>query len=201
MWLPRGVGRIDPAEATVMRWPVPLANMSGAAALMPLITLSRLTSICTRAAELGSSENGPTHIRPALLMKMSTGPSSRATSSRNALRQSGSVTSSLQAWAPRSVAVSRAASRSTSPIATCAPAPVNSAAVSRPIPRAPPVIATTCLVSVRVRLMPQPLCASHVPAPADSGRNRPASCAWANRRTVFFGADDRAWSARNPSVL
>src|ERR1700704_4090845 len=92
-----------------------------------------------------SSANGVTGMIPALLTTTSSGPSSRSASSRKAAKELRSVTSSANATVPppSSAAVASASSRSRSPIATRQPLRTSAVAVALPIPRAPPVIATT----------------------------------------------------------
>src|SRR4051812_15035156 len=92
-----------------------------------------------------SSTNGVTGMIPALLTTTSIGPSWRSASSRKASKEARSVTSSASATVPppSPAAVSSASVRSRSPIATRQPLRTSAAAVALPIPRAPPVIATT----------------------------------------------------------
>src|SRR4051794_36148008 len=82
---------------------------------------------------------------PALLITTSTGPSCLSASSRKATKDGRSVTStgSARVPPPSSVAVFSASGRSRSPIASRQPLRTSAAAVALPIPRAPPVIATT----------------------------------------------------------
>src|SRR5262249_31185070 len=82
---------------------------------------------------------------PALLTMTSSGPSWRSASSRKARRELRSVTSSGSATVPppRPAAVCSASARSRSPIATRQPLRTSAVAVALPMPRAPPVIATT----------------------------------------------------------
>src|SRR6185436_9323082 len=98
-----------------------------------------------------SSAKRPSCMIPALLISASSGPSWASVSSRKRSNDSRSVTSSGSASVPppSSSAVRSASSTSRSPIATRAPLRTSAAAVARPIPRAPPVIATTLPVSER----------------------------------------------------
>src|SRR5436305_360362 len=82
---------------------------------------------------------------PALLMTTSSWPSSRSDASRKAEKEPRSVTSSERATLPppSSAAVCSASAKSRSPIATRQPLRTSAVAVALPIPRAPPVIATT----------------------------------------------------------
>src|SRR4051794_32154681 len=92
-----------------------------------------------------SSAKGVTGMIPALLTTMSSGPSSRSAASRKAAKEPRSVTSSARATVPppRPAAVASASFNSRSPIATRQPLRTSAVAVALPIPRAPPVIATT----------------------------------------------------------
>src|SRR6185295_10776424 len=96
-----------------------------------------------------SSTKGVTGMIPALLITTSTGPSSRSAASRKVAKEVRSVTSSGKATMPppSPAAVSSARARSRSPIATRQPLRTSAIAVALPIPRAPPVIATTLPVS------------------------------------------------------
>src|SRR6188474_1449513 len=98
-----------------------------------------------------SSTKGVTGMIPALLITTSTGPSSRSAASRKAAKELRSVTSSGRAIVPPPSprAVSSARARSRSPIATPHPLRISAVAVALPIPRAPPVIATTLPLSER----------------------------------------------------
>src|SRR5690349_6613620 len=88
---------------------------------------------------------------PALLISTSIGPSSRSAASRKSAKERRSVTSSDSATVPppSSVAVCSASCRSRSPISTRQPLRTSAVAVDLPIPRAPPVIATTLPPSER----------------------------------------------------
>ncbi len=88
---------------------------------------------------------------PALLTMTSRRPSSLVTSSRNAVKAGRSVTSRRRAMVPppRDCAVRSAVSRSTSPMATFAPLATSARAVAAPMPRPPPVMATTLPCSER----------------------------------------------------
>src|SRR5262249_21002810 len=98
-----------------------------------------------------SRSNGVTGMIPALLISTSTGPSCRSASSRKAAKESRSVTLSWIAIVPppSSAAARSAGSRSRSPSATRQPLRTSARAVVLPIPRAPPVIATTLPPSER----------------------------------------------------
>src|ERR1700679_1230127 len=98
-----------------------------------------------------SSTIAVTGMIPALLMTVSTGPSWRSVSARNASKEERSVTSSGSAIVPppRPAAVSSASATSRSPMATRHPLRTSAVAVALPIPRAPPVIATTLPFSER----------------------------------------------------
>src|SRR6187399_181890 len=97
----------------------------------------------------GSSSNAVTGMIPALLITTSSGPSSRSAASRKAAKEPRSVTSSGSAMVPppSSPAVCSASSRSRSPMATRQPLRTSAVAVALPMPRAPPVIATTLPLS------------------------------------------------------
>ena len=88
---------------------------------------------------------------PALLITASIGPSWRSVSARKASKEARSVTSSGSAIVPppSPAAVCSASARSRSPIATRQPLRTSAVAVALPIPRAPPVIATTLPFSDR----------------------------------------------------
>src|SRR3954452_21956941 len=98
-----------------------------------------------------SSTNGVTGITPALLITTSTGPSWRSASSRKLANEPRSLTSSASPTLPppSSAAAASASEESRSPIATRQPLPTSARAVALPIPRAPPVIATTLPFSDR----------------------------------------------------
>src|SRR5207344_3462705 len=98
-----------------------------------------------------SSTSAVTGMIPALLTTTSTGPSWRSVSSRKAANDSRSVTSSGSAIVPppRPAAVCSASSSSRSPMATRQPLRTSAAVVALPIPRAPPVIATTLPLRLR----------------------------------------------------
>src|SRR6187549_694355 len=98
-----------------------------------------------------SSASGVTGMIPALLISTSSGPSWRSASSRKAAKELRSVTSRPTAIVPppSSSAVRRASATSTSPRATRHPLRTSAAAIALPIPRAPPVIATTLPLSER----------------------------------------------------
>ena len=103
-------------------------------------------SIIRLAVASVSSTNGPIGMIPALLISTSSGPSRSSTWSRKAAKLSRSVTSSGSPMVPApqlGSAVCSAREASMSPIATRAPWAISAAAVARPIPRPPPVIATT----------------------------------------------------------
>jgi hypothetical protein len=104
-----------------------------------------LMSIIRRAVASSSSTNDPIGMIPALLISTSSGPSRSETWSRKRANESRSVTSSASPTAsvPNCAAASSASGLSRSPIATLAPLAAIAFAVSLPIPRAPPVIATT----------------------------------------------------------
>ena len=109
------------------------------------MTPIRLISIWRRKESSDSSMNGVVGMIPALLTITSRGPSWRSASSRNPSKEARSLTSSAKATLPppSPAAVCSASGRSTSPIATRQPRRTNASAVALPIPRAPPVIATT----------------------------------------------------------
>ena len=131
--------------------PWPRASMPGRAAFMPLMTPWTLMSRIRCAVASLSSKNGPMGMIPALLTSTSSDPKRSSTAVRNARNEAGSVTSSANAatFGPSSAAASWPACGSTSPIATFIPSLTHSRAVSRPIPRAPPVIAITFPASIR----------------------------------------------------
>src|SRR5262245_16316200 len=112
--------------------------MPGNAAPSPLTTPRRFTSICRSRSSGGVSRNEPACATPALF----TNTSGSSTAAMNAANESRSRTSRTCAVAPICAAAAVAASSSTSPIATFAPAWAKARAVARPMPRAPPVIAT-----------------------------------------------------------
>ena len=80
------------ADATLTMCPRPRSTIPGARALVPLMTPCRLTSTIARATACGSLSTEPSGMMPALLTRASIGPTS-AVASRNAVHDSGSVTS------------------------------------------------------------------------------------------------------------
>ena len=87
---------------------------------------------------------------PALFTSTSTGPRRASAASRNAAKDAASVTSRANpaARSPSSAAVAVELCSSRSPMATLAPRRTTSVAIAAPIPRAPPVTATTRPASV-----------------------------------------------------
>ena len=127
-------------------WPRPRCFIFGMTSLHPVMTPTTLMSIWRRVVASSSSSNGPSGMMPALLMSTSTGPSVRSTSSRKCANEARSQTLSANASTlpPSSSAVLRASSTSRSPMPTRAPWRASARAVALPIPRAAPVMATTC---------------------------------------------------------
>src|SRR5881227_3415062 len=126
-------------------WPRPRRSLPGRASFVPVRQPRTLTSKTRRATSSGSSIIGPMGMIPALLTSTSSGPTSRSMSARNAAKESRSVTSRPEARTsvPSRSAAAVTALPSTSPIATRAPAARRARAVDSPIPRPPPVTATT----------------------------------------------------------
>src|SRR3954452_5535076 len=142
--MPGGVN-LPAEEATLTMCPRPRGTIRSSASLVPVIGPCKLMSTWRAWLASSSSTNGPRWRIPALLIITSIGPSSDSTRPRKASNEARSVTSSSKAAVgePISPAAVRAASASTSPIATRAPFPASAPAVARPMPRAPPVMATT----------------------------------------------------------
>src|SRR5215213_9128316 len=115
------------------------------------MTPCRLMSIWRWTESSLSSSSGVTGMIPALLITASIGPSWRSASSRKWAKEPRSVTSSASATVPppSSAAVFSASSSWRSPMATRHPFAISAFAVALPIPRAPPVIATTLPLSER----------------------------------------------------
>ncbi|MDZ5087792.1 hypothetical protein OHX15_20570 [Mycolicibacterium parafortuitum] len=136
------------ADATLTTRPEPRGTIRRAACRVPWITPATFTASWRRTDSAVSSSTPTTGMIPALFTITSRVPSRSSTSSRKAPTLWSSVTSTPAAIAPISAAVRCASSASMSPMATRAPAATKARAVAAPIPRAAPVMATTCPVSV-----------------------------------------------------
>ena len=146
-----GMPALPAWEAMLTMWPLWRGAIRSIASWVPVMTPCRLMSTWRRTESSLSSTNGVTGMIPALLTITSIGPSWRSASSRKASKEARSVTSSGSATVPppSAAAVCSASARSRSPIATRQPLRTSAAAVALPIPRAPPVIATTLPFSER----------------------------------------------------
>ncbi len=142
---PPGNPPLPAIEASWTMCPRPRGRNRCSASFEPMMTPMTLTSTSLLVAGSASSTNGPTGMIPALLTSTSSGPRRLSTASRNSVKLAWSVTSSGRPIVsdPSSEAVRSASGPSMSPIATRAPLAISAAAVARPIPRPPPVIATT----------------------------------------------------------
>src|SRR4051794_4585607 len=136
-------------EAMLTIQPRPRGRSRLIASWEPLMTPPTLMSIWRRTEASLSSSNGVTGMIPALLITASSGPSCRSASSRKRSKEARSVTSSGRATVPpqSGPAVCAASSSWRSPMATRQPFAISACAVALPIPRAPPVIATTLPLS------------------------------------------------------
>ncbi|SKU45331.1 Uncharacterised protein [Mycobacteroides abscessus subsp. abscessus] len=143
-----GTASLPAIEATLTTCPRPRATICGNTARAPLSGPRTFTSRIKSVVRSFSSMNPPSGMTPALLIKMSTGPDSARTWSRNAAQDSGLVTSRAPECAlGMPFAVSLATASSTSPIHTSAPPSAKRRAVAAPIPLAPPVMTTTAPAS------------------------------------------------------
>ena len=127
-------------------WPLLRGIIRAIASWVPWMTPIRLISIWRRNESSASSTNGVTGMIPALLITHVERAELALRLVEERLEGARSVTSSASATLPppSPAAVCSASARSRSPIATRAAAPRPApAAVALPIPRAPPVIATT----------------------------------------------------------
>src|SRR4051812_34909214 len=134
-----GNGTRPASEAMLTTTPLPRASMSGSANRIPLTTPRRLTSTTTSSRSGSRSTKRPAGATPALFTSTSSGRAAP----RKARNESRSGTSSGSPVPPSSAATALARSASTSPITIVAPSFPNARAVASPIPRAPPVTATT----------------------------------------------------------
>src|SRR5262245_33643896 len=136
------------ADAMFTTCPCPRATMSGRASRSPRSTPPKFTSICSSCSPAVVARKPPGLATPALFTSTSTGPPHRATRSRKPANDASSRTSRPRPSPSKPAARSAASSEPKSPMATLAPAEARRRATASPMPRAPPVTATT--VSRRV---------------------------------------------------
>src|SRR3954453_15212116 len=123
--------------------PLPRSTIWAPTARLQRHTPSTLTSHTARHSSSGTSSAGRWKHTPALLARMSTGPSSEVTVASMAPTLSVSVTSALTASAPSPAATSPERSWSRAAMATRAPASPRARANASPSPRLPPVTTAT----------------------------------------------------------
>ena len=119
--------------------------MAGAAALMPLKTPVRFTSMIRAHSSCGYSSIRPKFTMPALLTRTLRLPNAVTASLTAASQSAGCVTSSrtYRTLSPSRAASCRPSSSRTSPTTTFAPSSRNRCAMAAPMPRAPPLTRAT----------------------------------------------------------
>ena len=123
--------------------PPPPAFIEAATARIPRNTPVRLTLITRFHSARAVAATGVKPTTPALLIKMSTGPSSFTTSATTAAQLSSSATSKWRYSPPTCLATTAPCSSSTSHTTTLAPSAAKIAQSAAPIPWAPPVTIAT----------------------------------------------------------